>query len=94
MEQNHMDSAVFRQFAHEMVDWMADYLDGVERYPVKPKVRPGQIAEQLPDEPPQDGEPMDRIWSDFRSIAVPGMTHWQHPSFFAYFPANSSRKAA
>ena len=85
-----MDSNDFRQCAHEMVDWMADYLEGVERFPVRPQVEPGRIAAQLPDEPPNEGEPMERIWADFRAIALPGMTHWQHPSFFAYFPANSS----
>lgn len=86
-----MESNDFRRHAHEMVDWMADYLDGVERFPVKPRVEPGQIAAQLPAGPPLEGEPMDRIWADFQAIALPGMTHWQHPSFFAYFPANSSR---
>ncbi|MCH7490943.1 MAG: aspartate aminotransferase family protein, partial [Gemmatimonadetes bacterium] len=86
-----MESNDFRRHAHEMVDWMADYLDGVERFPVKSRVEPGQIAAQLPAGPPLEGEPMDRIWADFQAIALPGMTHWQHPSFFAYFPANSSR---
>jgi len=80
----------FRRHAHAMVDWMADYMETVERYPVRAQVKPGEIAAKLAESPPDDGEPMDRIFADFRTIVLPGMTHWQHPSFFAYFPANSS----
>ncbi len=86
-----MESADFRRHAHDLVDWMADYLDRVEELPVRAQVIPGEIAAQLPPEPPQASEPMEDILADFRSIVVPGMTHWQHPSFFAYFQANSSR---
>jgi len=86
-----MESADFRRHAHELVDWMADYLDRIEGFPVKAQVRPGEIAAQLPQAPPQASEPMEDILADFRSVVVPGMTHWQHPSFFAYFQANSSR---
>jgi aromatic-L-amino-acid/L-tryptophan decarboxylase len=85
-----MDTEEFRRHAHAFVDWMADYLAGVESYPVRAQVKPGQIAGQLPPSPPEQGEPMDQIFADFKSIVVPGITHWQHPSFFAYFPANSS----
>jgi aromatic-L-amino-acid decarboxylase len=85
-----MNTQDFRTFGHQFVDWMADYLDGVERLPVRPKIEPGAIASQLPAEPPRAPEPMDRIFHDFESIVVPGMTHWQHPRFFGYFPANSS----
>jgi aromatic-L-amino-acid decarboxylase len=70
---------------------MADYLDQVEERPVKAQVRPGEIADRLPPTPPLHPESMDRILEDFRSVVLPGMTHWQHPSFFAYFQANSSR---
>lgn len=69
---------------------MADYLESVEQYPVRSQVEPGKIAGQLPASPPEQGEDMQRIFADFRSIVLPGITHWQHPSFFAYFPANSS----
>lgn len=86
-----MNSADFRRHAHDLVDWMADYLDGVEEFPVKAPVRPGEIAGRLAESPPSTGEPMEAILADFRSVIVPGMTHWQHPSFFAYFQANSSR---
>jgi aromatic-L-amino-acid/L-tryptophan decarboxylase len=85
-----MDTKEFRRHAHELVDWMADYLESVERYPVRSQVKPGEIAGQLPASPPEQGEDMQRIFADFRSVVLPGITHWQHPSFFAYFPANSS----
>ncbi|MEM7283461.1 MAG: pyridoxal-dependent decarboxylase, partial [Pseudomonadota bacterium] len=80
----------FRAHAHRMVDWMADYLEKVEEYPVRSQVSPGDIKSQLPKQPPQKGEPMDRIFSDFESVVMPGITHWQSPNFFAYFTANSS----
>jgi aromatic-L-amino-acid/L-tryptophan decarboxylase len=85
-----MEREEFRRHAHEFVDWMADYLANVERHPVRARVRPGEITARLPDRPPAEGEPMARIFQDFERIVLPGMTHWQHPSFFAYFPANSS----
>jgi aromatic-L-amino-acid decarboxylase len=80
----------FRAVAHELVDWMADYLGSVESYPVRAQAAPGEVLARLPEGPPEEGEPMARIFADFRDLIVPGMTHWQHPSFFAYFPANSS----
>jgi aromatic-L-amino-acid decarboxylase len=86
-----MDLDEFRRHGHALVDWMADYLENVERRPVRAQVRPGAIAEQLPAAPPAAGEPLERIFADFERIVLPGMTHWQHPSFFAYFPANSAR---
>jgi len=85
-----MESNEFRSRAHELVDWMADFLEGVEHLPVKPNVTPKQIIETLPDRPPIQGESFDQIFHDFKSIVVPGMTHWQHPKFFAYFNANAS----
>ncbi|MDX2444829.1 MAG: pyridoxal-dependent decarboxylase [Bacteroidales bacterium] len=85
-----MTSEEFRSKAHEFVDWMADYLDSVENYPVKAKVKPGEIYNRLPDNPPEQGEDMNAIFKDFQDIIMPGITHWQSPNFFAYFPANSS----
>ena len=85
-----MDSGEFRTHAHAMVDWMADYLDGIEDRPVTPSVAPGDIYAALPPRAPEEPEPFDRIFRDFESVILPGMTHWQHPSFFAYFPANAS----
>ena len=80
----------FRQYAHQLADWMADYLENIEQYPVKAQVQPGQILEQLPASPPTHAEDFNKIIADFTSIIMPAITHWQHPSFFAYFPANSS----
>ena len=80
----------FRRHAHAMVDWMADYIDGVEDRPVMSPVAPGDVAGRLPEEPPDEGEPMEAIFRDFEQIVLPGITHWQHPGFFAFFPANSS----
>jgi aromatic-L-amino-acid decarboxylase len=80
----------FRKQAHIFVDWMADYLDDIEKYPVKSKVLPGEIFKQLPDVPPEESETIEKIFSDFQRIILPGITHWQSPNFFAYFPANSS----
>ena len=85
-----MDIEEFRKHAHAFADWMADYLASVERYPVRAQVEPGEIAARLADEPPTAPEPMAEIFADFQADVLPGMTHWQHPSFFAYFPANSS----
>ena len=80
----------FRTHAHDLVDWMADYMETVRAYPVRSPVRPREILDQLPAEPPEQPEPFADIFDDFKRVILPGMTHWQHPSFFAYFPANSS----
>ncbi len=85
-----MDKKDFRKYAHELVDWMADYLENVEQYPVKSQVVPKEIFNKLPELPPTKPEQFKDIFEDFQKIIIPGMTHWQHPSFFAYFPANSS----
>ncbi len=85
-----MNLEEFRKYAHQFVDWMADYYENIESFPVKSQVKPREIFEQLPDEPPKEGESMQRIFEDFQRIILPGITHWQSPNFFAYFPANSS----
>jgi aromatic-L-amino-acid decarboxylase len=85
-----MDNEAFRDFGHRFVDWVADYLEGTERYPVLSTVKPGQIKSLLPIDPPARPEPMERIFADFREIILPGITHWQHPGWFGYFPANNS----
>lgn len=85
-----MDSKSFRKHAHEFVDWMADYLESNEDLPVKSQVQPGDIYNQIPDSPPEYPESMEQIFQDFNQVIIPGMTHWQSPNFFAYFPANSS----
>jgi len=85
-----MTNQEFRKYAHELVDWMADYLETLEQYPVKPSVKPGDIKAQLPHHAPEQGEAFEQIFQDFKDIIVPGMTHWQHPKYFAYFPAMNS----
>jgi aromatic-L-amino-acid decarboxylase len=85
-----VNSQKFRRFGYELVDWIADYLDNAERYPVLSRSSPGRIKESLPGEPPMQGERMEDILDDFRDIVLPGITHWQHPRFFAYFPATTS----
>ena len=85
-----MEIEEFRRQAHATVEWMADYLEGIEELPVMAGGAPGEVLAQLPPAAPAAGEPMERIMDDFRRIVLPAMTHWQHPSFFAYFPANSS----
>ena len=85
-----MDKDTFRHYGHAFVDWLADYFEHVEQYPVKSKVAPGEILARLPGAPPENGESMDSIFGDFQKVVMPGITHWQHPGWFAYFPANNS----
>ncbi|WP_288587179.1 pyridoxal-dependent decarboxylase [uncultured Methylobacterium sp.] len=85
-----MDDETFRAWAHRAADWSVDYLEGVGERPVRAQVAPGEIFRQLPETPPAAGESMERIFSDLDRVVMPGMTHWQHPRFFAYFPANAS----
>ncbi len=85
-----MNNKEFRKHAHELVDWMADYLENIEQYPVKSQVAPKDIYNKLTDSAPQKPEEFKTIFDDFQKIIMPGITHWQHPSFFAYFPANTS----
>lgn len=80
----------FRAHAHELVDWMADYMAGIEERPVRSQSAPGEIAAKVPDRAPEQPEAMTDIFADFERDILPGVTNWQHPSFFAYFPANSS----
>jgi aromatic-L-amino-acid decarboxylase len=79
-----------RRHAHEVSDWIADYLAGVGDLPVFPSVSPGELTAALPREAPSDGEPMQRILDDFRHLVVPGINHWNHPAFFGYFSVTAS----
>ena len=79
----------FRRHGHAMVDWIADYLERVERLPVESQVEPGWVRSQLPPSPPAHGEPWDAVVHDIDRVIVPGLTNWQSPNFFAYFPANT-----
>lgn len=85
-----MDNNDFRRHGHAFVDWLADYFEQIEQFPVKSRSLPGDILSQLPVSPPEKGEEMEDIFRDFREIIIPGITHWQHPGWFAYFPANNS----
>ena len=86
-----MNIEEFKKNGHEFIDWMADYLENIEDLPVKPDLSPGDIYKQLPNEAPDRGESMTEIFKDFKDIILPGMTHWQSPSFHAYFPGNNSK---
>src|SRR5687767_8944925 len=85
-----MDPEAFRREAHRIADWIADYLADPARYPVLSRVAPGDVSRNLPDAAPAQGEPFDRIFADFERIILPGITHWNHPRFFAYFAITGS----
>lgn len=89
----HMTPEEFREHGKRVVDWIADYLTNVERFPVRSPVRPGGVRACLPAHPPECGEDYTAVLADLERIVLPGITHWQHPSFFAYFPANASGPA-
>src|SRR5437764_52184 len=80
-----MSADEFRAQGHAVVEWIADYLANPGKWPVLPDVSPGDISKKLAPSPPQTGEKMDAILSDFRDVIVPGTTHWNHPDFLAYF---------
>ncbi|WP_187971429.1 pyridoxal phosphate-dependent decarboxylase family protein [Aquibium microcysteis] len=85
-----MDGESFRQWSVKAAEWGADYRESLRDRPVRAQTVPGEIASAIPAAPPEQPEAMDRIFSDFETTIVPGMTHWQHPRFFAYFPANAA----
>jgi aromatic-L-amino-acid decarboxylase len=89
----HMTPDEFRRYGRQMVDWIADYYENVESMPVLSRSKPGQIRASLPAHPPTDGEAFESILKDVSDLILPGVTHWQSPNFFAYFPANTSGPA-
>jgi len=89
----HMSPEEFREQAHRMVDWIVEYMRRVEDLPVRSGAEPGEIAGMLPDRAPEHAEGWDAIFADLDRVVLPGLTHWQHPRFFAYFPANASGPA-
>ena len=89
----HMTPDEFRRAGYAMVDWIARYYEGVEQLPVRSELTPGAIRARLPEAPPADGESWDAILHDLDELILPGLTHWQSPKFFAYFPANASPPA-
>ena len=89
----HMTPEEFRRYGHAVVDWIANYHKRIESFPVLSQVQPGQIRASLPCEPPQQGESFENIIQDIDKLIIPGITHWQSPNFFAFFPANASGPA-
>jgi aromatic-L-amino-acid decarboxylase len=85
-----MSAEDFRRYGYKMVDWIADYFERIEQFPVLSQIKPGDLIAQLPAAPPADGETMDEILRDIDRLIVPALTHWSHPSFFAYFSTSTS----
>ena len=86
----HMTPDEFRRHGRAVVDWIADYMERVESLPVLAQVAPGEIRARMPEHPPERGETFEAILQDLDEVVLPGITHWQSPNFFAYFPANAS----
>jgi aromatic-L-amino-acid decarboxylase len=83
-----MDPEEFRRYGYQIVDWIADYRSRIASYPVMSRREPGAVRAALPSSPPERPEPFDAILRDLDSVVVPGLSHWQHPRFFGYFPSN------
>jgi aromatic-L-amino-acid decarboxylase len=83
----------FRRHGHAVVDWIADYYSRIETFPVLSRVEPGQIRASLPPAPPKKGESVEAMLRDVEKLILPGVTHWQSPNFYAYFPCNASGPA-
>jgi aromatic-L-amino-acid decarboxylase len=92
-ESFHMTQDEFRRYGYAMVDWIAEYYENVEKYPVLSQVKPGEFRASLPAEPPRQGQPFEEVLKDVTELILPGVTHWQSPNFFAFFPANTSGPA-
>src|SRR5499426_1607106 len=85
-----MSAEEFRRYGHEIVDWIANYFERIETLPVLAQIEPGDLKAQLPSTPPEKGESMEAILSDIDRLILPALTHWSHPSFFAYFATSTS----
>src|SRR5690348_10645719 len=86
---NTMTPEEFRKFGYRVVDWIADYRSKVSQLPVMARATPGELKRGLPSDAPEDPEPFEQIFRDLDEMILPGLSHWQHPRFFGYFPANS-----
>ena len=84
-----MDPAEFRKLGHELVDWVADYRERIAGYPVMSRVQPGEIEALLPAAAAREAEGLATIAADLDRVVLPGITHWNHPGWFAYFPSNT-----
>ncbi len=91
--ESHMSPEQFRRRGYRVIDWIADYMEKVEGYPVLARSEPGQIRAMLPPHPPAKGEDFEAVMADLDRVVMPGITHWQSPNFFAYFNANASAPA-
>ena len=89
----HMTPEEFRRHGRQVVDWIADYYENIESMPVLSRSKPGQTRAALPGHPPAGGEAFESILTDVADLILPGVTHWQSPNFFAFFPANTSGPA-
>jgi aromatic-L-amino-acid decarboxylase len=89
----HMSIEEFRRNGREVIDWIADYYERIESFPVLSRVQPGEIRASLPKEAPMSGEPFESLLHDVEKLILPGITHWQSPNFFAFFPCNASAPA-
>jgi aromatic-L-amino-acid decarboxylase len=88
-----VDSHEFRRHGHSLVEWIADYLEHSDRYPVLSRVAPGDLTRALPSHAPERPEPFDDVIRDFERLIVPALTHWNHPGFMGYFATSSSPPA-
>jgi len=85
-----MPKEEFRKAGYQLIDWIADYLNSIEKYPVMSQVKPGDISKQIPVAPPVNGEKIEKVLSDIDKVLIDGITHWNHPGFMAYFNTTSS----
>jgi aromatic-L-amino-acid decarboxylase len=85
-----MSADEFRRYGYKIVDWISSYFERIEEFPVLSQIKPGELTGQLPAAPPSAGESMDEILADLDRLIVPALTHWSHPSFFAYFSTSTS----
>ena len=89
----HMSINEFKENGYKVIDWIADYYENIESYPVLSTIKPGELRKSLPKNPPKDGENFNNILTDMDDKIIPGVTHWQSPNFFAYFPCNATGPA-
>lgn len=85
-----MPKEEFRKAGYQLIDWIADYLNSIEKYPVMSQIKPGDISKQIPVAPPVNGEKIEKVLSDIDNVLIDGITHWNHPGFMAYFNTTSS----
>ena len=85
-----MDWDDYIEFGKKALNWGSNYRKSIRQYPVRSSLKPGHVYNSIPDSPPEDPESLDEIFDDFKTKIVPGITHWQHPRFFAYFPSNAA----